>query len=397
MSASAPRWRRCWIWVRKDRTRDRYCIQWIDDAGKRCTRCYPTKAAALRAQSLQEAALNSWVKPPDARSCPELVHEYGVSLSGSKRSHLIEVARVLDDFWRLCHPPSSRHITPALCESFFAQRSQGQPQRRIKLKRLGPDGQPQFRELPPRIPSTASLNKEFRVLHAFFERMHARGYLENPLLTVRKPRPGKRLKPAPTDADLLALLRVLPVPHLHLDDPQAWHLLILLGATTRMRQSALLAMETKRLTLGSAETSGVALYLRPPEKNDAREVLEGIAPVVSERIAARMAHGVTRLFPWLRWQRKAWERITAAAGLPGLTFHSLRALAGTRAAVAAAEAAGAAALGHSSPRVFADHYADHRRLAVAAAVRIRLPDLPPLPPFPAAAPASKPARRPGRT
>jgi len=104
--------------------------------------------------------------------------------------------------------------------------------------------------------------------------------------------------------------------------------------------------------------------------------------------------GTSRLFPWARWQRKAWERITAAAGVR-LTFHKLRAVSGTRAAIARAERAAADQLDHSSTRVTRDHYLDQEQIAAAVAVGQSLPRLPTMPPYsPRAATRSMPGRRP---
>jgi integrase len=401
------RWRTAWYHRRPDR-RAAHCIDFYDASGTRRRRCYPSKSAALRAKQLIEQALNTWLTPPTVKTWAELLVEYELHLSEVGPKHAADVARTLDRFSQLCGRVSSNAITPTLVENYFERRRSG------RTGRTPPAEDPTGNATRPLVPpAPATLSREYRALHAFGAWAATRKYCpENPVAAVRPPRLVRKLKHAPTDREWLRLLEILP--DADVDDAQAWHLLILLAIATGLRQSVLLSVYTTPPTptaerdharrgvpwawieLGGADVEHVGL-LHAYSPKTRKESLHGLPAEVNDRLALRLAAlppGTERLWPWASWQKRAWGRITHAAGSPGMTFHSLRAAAGTRAAERRAAAAGAAALDHSSPTVFSEHYQDLVRVQRALARQLAFPPLPPLPDYPAAAATSRRARAP---
>lgn len=377
---NAPRpWIHVSVGRRHDRKRSPWYICWPDSSARsgRAFLSYPTRPIAERARKLKEDELNSWVKPPAAHTWNELVDEYCATLPGTiGAKHTADVDRTLADFAALCAPDSTRGLTPALCDRYFAQRRQGLPRRTQPLK------SGDTRTLPLRVPSEASLSKEFAHLHALFQFGCDRDYLaKNPLIGVRKPKSPGRTRPPPAEPEWVALLRhTADVPGL--TDRQGWYILILLAAVTGYDQQVLLARTIKDVKLGDAETQHVGL-LKAGRAKTAKHSARGLPPAVAQLLATRIAalpDGATRLFTWRHFQTKQWNRLRRAAGF-GHRFRDLRAAAGTRQAVAHALADGARALDHSSAAVFRRHYAGVDPIELAAALRTPLPELPPLPAF----------------
>lgn len=405
MPTASP-WRRVWISDRKAKGEHgrpgRYRVCWIDDTGRQRSLSYKARTAAETARRLKECELNSWAVPQCTTTWPELLADYGMALAVASPGHQEMVARVLGRFQTICRPTTSHRITPAMCDQFMAARAAGQP--------LDKHGQ------PLRV-SAETLRRDHRMLSAFFTWCTARRYVEsNPMESVGAPGRVRRSRRTPRTRDWVALLEVLNQADLAVYDRQAWHLLILLSVVTGYRQavmlhtyfgvdvmdpSALKPLEQRHRRDGGfavvrlADTAdGVGLLYTYTGKT-AKESIVGLPKIVNDRIAVRIADlpdGMCRLFQWARWQRKAWERINKAAKVD-LTFHALRAVSGTRAAVARAERAAADQLDHSSATVTRDHYLDQEQIAAAVAIGQSLPDLPAMPKY-GAAERSMPGRRP---
>lgn len=385
------RFRHVWTVTRPRRGRQarpaRFGICWIDDNGRRRRLFYETRDQQRRARQIKEEELNSWHAPQADKPWEQLVSEFGVSFADRSPNHRQRVALVLGRFEAICRPASARSLTKQACELYMASRAAGEP----------PDehGEPQ----PA---SDATRRSERSILRTFFNWCVGAGYLPaNPIKLVHAPPLPQRAKRRPTDEEWVRLLEVVRDPKLDAPDRQAWYLLILLGVVTGLRQSVLLATHfgmaayrdapvqalARRHPRGfaiveiGADDSGVGCLFTFTGKTR-KESVVGLPPVVTDRIAERIADlpdGTSSLFPWARWQKKAWERITSAAGLRGLRFHALRGVSGTRAAVAAAERAAAAQLDHGSPAVTRAHYLDLETVARAVAIGARLPPLPPMP------------------
>lgn len=393
MSITLP-WRSVWVIDRSTKGENgrfgRYRVCWIDDDGHRRSLSYPAKRAAEIARDLKQRELNSWCQMPGVKPWPDLVEEYGLSLATASQTHQEMTARVLGRFAAICHPTVSSRISETMCDQFMADRAAGKP--------LGKDGQPC--EV-----SDETLRRDHRMMSAFFAWCVHRRYMDrNPMQSVRAPSKVHRRKRGVRSRDWVSLLRALNNRDLATHDPQAWHLMILLGVVTGLRQSVLLhcyfgvsvddrealkVLEARHRRDGGfcvvqlADASDGIGVLHTFSGKTLKESLVGLPKVVTDRVAVRIGDlpaGSARLFPWQRWQRKAWERINATAKVD-FTFQSLRGASGTREAIARAERAAADHLEHSSVRVTRDHYLDHEQLAKAVAIGEGLPRLPKMPAY----------------
>lgn len=383
--------------------RSRYFIRWFE-AGRDRVLFYPTRDARDRARLEKERELNSWLRPPGVKTWHELVADYGAHLATRSPSHRHKVAAVLRRFWVLCRPARSDQITAAMCDVFCAARARGEPAQ--TLPKRHPQTRRPLRDAAGqvlthdvlRIPAAATLRVEQQMLADFFA--WASPHMPaNPMARVARVRSPKRKRRPPRPHEWLRLLQAASADATaaepQLDDAQAWYLLVLLAVVTGLRQQALLPLKIADVELAAQE--GRPGLLRSFTGKTGKEDVHGLPPAVNDLLAERIAElpdGATHLFPWRRWQRKAWVRLTRAATLP-VTFHSLRGAAGTQAALAKARQAGARHLAHSSVAVFGRHYSDDELLALEVGAQLELPPLPPLPARPArAARAHRPGRRP---
>ena len=410
----APVYRKAWITVRrgKNARAGKYRLNWRDDDGKTRSRHYPRQILALRAKDLMERQLNTWTRPPSTRTWADLITEYAQSIATTSVSHNSKVQQVLGDFWQLCRPTHSHLISPAMCELFMAQRAAGEPPRPSRRKADRHEREP---KLVRRVPSVATRRTEYQMLSGFFGWATARGYMPaNPLQQVRRPPTPRRRRQAPRPSQWVQLLHVLLDRDVYAVDRQAWHLLILLGIVTGYRQAVLLnsyfgiaPYDRRRMThLQDRHPKGFALVELAGEEDDdlgilftysgktRKEDVFGLPGILNDRLAQRVADlpaGTQQLFPWRSWQRKAWERIAHAAGLPGLTFHTLRAISATTRAIAQAREAARKQLDHASVAVTRASYLDEEQVVRALALEHCLPDLPPLPRY--EAPGRSPTRK----
>lgn len=380
-------WRRCWVGKVRRPEGVQYFIRWNEGARTRQLN-FPTLSAARRAASIREQELNTWMRATELATWAHMVTEYGLHVAGFSAAHVNDIDLALQRFWTVAKPRTAHDVTPAACEEFFAVRRAGGPELAPAPDARKGNATPR----KPRIPTQDTLAKERRLLRAFCGYCVERGWLpDNPVRHVAVIRPLHKKKRTPRQADWLKLLKACPTADANLDDPQAWHLLVLLGVVTGWRQSVLLPLEIGHVEL-AAEPDGIGL-LRGFSGKTRKEELHGLPSVVNDRLAQRIAalpDGTRYVFPWRTWGRKAWERLNRAAGVR-FTFHSLRAASGTATAVAKAHQAGARHLSHSAATVFRQHYSDDELIARAVASELELPALPPLPPY--VPPAARPARR----
>jgi len=419
------RYRRVWTFIRKDR-RLRYRVAWIDDDGRQREFGRPTRELAAQLRRQIEAELNSPAAEPAAVKWAAAVAQFGDHLAGRSASHRRAVFGALADF--TAHAGIGQQRGKHAIHTIADVRTEHVAAYLAALLR----GQ-----IPDRAPSAANQRKDWATLHAFFEMFVARAQLAvNPVAAIPRPRLVAHIPDAPEPAEWLALLQALqrneewlktpeadrrrfdtldregqavPYAPLWLEDPQAWHLLILLAATTGLDQTPLLriALTAKPadprdvgLELCGAEAGGVGLLrlIRPKSRH---AQLVGIPPEVAQRVEARLIElpeGQPYLFPWRTWPRRDWERLTTVAHYRR-SFRAFRAVSGTREVESAALERGRQLLGHSSARVTRGHYVGPRQLAIAAA--LALPPLPPeLPPQPAygdpSTRAARLAHKPGR-
>lgn len=351
------RLRRVWLYRRKG---DRGWYVYWREAGQTHCRRAPTKELAQRMQQLKWAELNAWAVPAGQTPWETLIELYDAATGNLADNTLRLINTILNRIHRELRPSSAADLTPEFFDRYFAgRRTPADPE-----------------ALPP---SEATLAKEWRHLHAFGAWLADRGFTAaNPLASVAAPRPVLRKKRVPTEAEWLKLLDAIPaVP---LDDPQGWHLLIVLAVTVGLREGDLLALRVSDIELGDAESNHVGL-VRGHARKAKKDQWLGLPPAVNDRVAARIASlpdGSDRLFLWPAFQRKAWARLCAAASFRH-EFSRLRAASGGAAAFARLQAAGAQHLGHSRTDVFRKHYSDDEALARLVAAHQVLPELPPLP------------------
>lgn len=342
----------------------RWFISWRDAAGKRHRLCYPTREIRDRARAAKEIALNPWLGRVTAILWSELLDLYKRHQAGCRAKTRTATALVLARFAAIAKPDRSDTITPAMCDLYFARRAEGWP--------------------GDRVPSPTTLNREHRMLSCFFTWAARSNYVQgNPIQVVKRPRAVVRKRRGPREREWLELLEACSDPAANLDDPQAWHVLILLGVLTGLRQSVLLGIRRADIDLDADPERGLGLLVTHSSKT-AKQEMHGLPPALRERLAARLAampETREHLFPWAHYPRKAWERINAAAGV-AFAFHGLRAAAGNDAWRRFTNGEGARQLSHSSPAVFQAHYADDELRALERAAMTKLPELPELPPYP---------------
>lgn len=384
-----------------------YWLDFFDRDGRRRRRKYPTAAARDAARRHIEEQINAWVAPPRSVPWSDLVQQYCAAQQLNAPKTQAKTDRVIALFTHNFAPTWTHAVTPAVLREYFARRSAG-------TLKSPPDPQPLGApaSVPASVPavSPATLRGDYRILHGLMAFAVAERFApDNPLDRVSLPRAPRRVKRTPTEAEWVRLLEVLEQPEVQARDPQAWHLLILLGVVTALREGVLLSLRSgrpprsviERLTregrpwswveLGDAETRHVGLLYAYTNKSH-KESVHGLPPVVAQRLASRLASlpdGAAWVFPWRGFQRKAWRRIGRAAGV-NVEFQALRRCGATSVAVAAARRAAQRSLDHESPQVTVDHYLDSPQVARAVAAALVLPALPPLPPYVEYHPAPRP-------
>lgn len=396
-------WRKAWIYKRTERAayklRTCWAVRWIDDAGRVKTRNYRgvTKSQVERIAREIEQQLNSWAAPPQARPWSDLLVEYATAGQTRAKTTRAKTDNVLRLFTRVVNPSWPHAVSPTLVDQFLNARLAGSIPHADPLKAAAGETVPAVTE--------ATLHSDWIVLHALFAFAKERKYAaENPLDHVRRPSLPQRAKPAPSDDEWTSWLRVLERPELRLDDPQAWHLLILLAWATgvrrdvlvercylrrpspaRLRELGLARVEWSYVELGDAESGGIGL-LHSFTSKSRKERLDGIPSVIDARIANRLSDlpdASERLFPWKSFSSPMWRRITSAAGVD-FDFQSLRRASVQRAAVDQAIDAGRRQADHASSRTTRDHYLQYAQTVRTVAAQVRVPELPPLPPYPRA-------------
>lgn len=401
-----------WIYNRKNRRRP-WTVHWLetDPTGQRSrkTRAFPTKQLAKDFKALIDRRLNSPLYPAQDRTWDELIAEYAPTLDTHSSAYKYFVFRALGGFSQICRPLLLSAITPSMIDSYFAELRAGRVPNQAGIDAIREGRQPTAAEY--RRGTVAACRQDHVALHAFFETWIRRGYLQrHPMTTIKKPRVQETLTIPPTLSELCQLLEAVANPAAALEDPQAWHIMILLAAVTGIDRDDLLKIslakvgpprwEPYRFVIGGADWQHQAILTGRRTKTGAiRCKLYGLPREIADRLASRVAalpaHS-QHLFPWRLFQRKQWDRICTLAGMPDCTFKSLRSACGTQEAERAALGEAQSLLGHSSQEITRRHYVRGERLALALAARIAasLPQLPPLPPFAPCRIAGKPGRPP---
>ncbi len=376
---NAYHYRESRYWHRPERPGRPHVIIWPDPpTNRRLSRAFPTKKKALAFKRHIDRQLNEPLFGPDDPAWEELVTQYDHIKAASSKSHRSAIFRSLASFWKVCRPRRLSEVTPSMLDHYFAEFTHGR--------------------VPDRKSTRSERRKDYKALHAFFQLWVRRGLLPtNPLLTIEEPHLPQTDTDVPTMEQWVELLKVLPDRDLWLEDPQAWHLYLLLAAITGLDQKHILQItlvprtENPReltLQLGSPDTDDIGLLrgFRPkslPTRRTPRPIYKGLPPVLSDRIAQRVAElpaGSTYLLPWRSFQKKQWSRIRLRAHFP-FPFKSLRRACGTQAAEQQALEAARDALGHASSETTRVHYLEAQRSAIAVAKRLQLPTLPPLPAY----------------
>lgn len=393
---------------RDDRPARKWCLRFplFDEAGFHAglkSLSYPSKDIRDRKAREIEAEINSPPSTLNSITWPALLAAYDQHLTLRQKGTQISVAATIRKFTQLIAPPTPWAITAAACRQYLHLRTAGQPLRE-KRRWVRVEGvRAQHVERVPVIPSSSTLAREYRELHALFEWCIREGFMSgNPLANVPCPAALQRQHIAPNPDQWVALLEAVPRTDVNCIDAQALHLLILLAVTTGKRQDILLRLRIRRtpnepwLELGDTNTHGVALLHCPPSKHSRHDELIGIPAFVADRLAVRISHlpdNATRLFN-LTWPRRAWERLQRAVHYEG-TFHGLRGASATATAVRRATEEASGLIGHHSTRVTQKHYLEAREIVVAAAAKWRAPvGIPALPAYPAADPPPRRGRPP---
>lgn len=349
-----PTYRKVWLinGTGKRADRDGFWIEWAGHDGKRSKRRFPTKAMADIARREVERAINGWMHPKAAARWDIAKTRFESSRDHVTHSYRKELFASIAALEAFAKPTFAGSITSDIAARFL--NSVTEPTRRAK---------------------------HFRHLRVFFLWLAMEGYVaSNPLETYTPPKMVRKLPRVPRADDWLRLLERVSDERIELDDPQGWYLLILLAAVTGFRQQTLLRVRLRDIDLaGPEQTAVITLVESKTKREEFRVVPATVAALINRRIF-EMPDGQERLFGWDRWQRKAWDRLKRASTFK-FSFHDLRRAAGTDWSIARLESHGAEHLGHSSSAVFAAHYGDRLRLAVATAQAIRLPELPPMPAY----------------
>lgn len=351
MFSSVPHYRHVWLWAGTGRRpdRDSYTVAWYE-LGRLRKRSFPTPELADRFRAWLEARLNGWLLgPPPTAGWRELADRWLQSLSGRSPDHQAKAARVLRRYEHYAHPVMITDFQPDAIERYLIGRA----------AEVG----------------SQTVRGDYQYLRSFGYWLVRMGHLQrNPALAVSPPQAPRPLRRVPAVEEWLRLLEAIPGCPVRW--PAAWHICILLAATTGVRRGGILAARWPDIEI-IWEQPPIALWTATQKGR--RQTLHGLpAPVTAQLLAYQSwAFSDQRLFPWRIWPRREWALLCGAARFP-YTFHALRAAAGMRLALRAI-AAGAAGLDHSSPHVFLRHYADLRELQLELARQMELPALPPLP------------------
>lgn len=369
----AQHYREARYWYRPDRPHRPHVIIWLDPATKqRVARSFPTKAKARNYKRHIDRVLNQSLYGSSDLSWNAAVIQWSEAKLVLSPKHRTAVGRILKLFAKVCPVQYLAEVTPAMLDHYFAALARG--------------------DVANCTGTIWQRRKHRRILHAFFQLWARRGIIPtNPVHTIELA-PAPAITPVvPAIEEWCRLLEVLPQPDLQLEDPQAWHLFILMAATAgldrdHLLQATLRSRPThwKEITIeqGTPATDGVAL-LRATRPKSRKAIYKGLPPAVSDRLTNRLVElpaGCTHLFPWKRFQRKQWYRIRDA-GHFNFPFKSLRSACGTQAAEGQAIEAARTALGHTSGQTTRTHYLEPRRMAIALAKRVQLPVLPPFPEY----------------
>lgn len=362
-----------------------FWVEWYEGragAWRRRRLCLPTARLAREFAARRTAELNAplfgqitWTHMIDA---------FMAAHAHLAEASIAEYARTLGHFKRLSGPRMAHEITPDVLHAFFAARA----------------GETRGRGAGAAAITPHTLRKDLRQLRVFFrfgEKQEPAWFQRDPSLTVRLPRPQRRIRRNPSADDLAGLLTAATRAA---GDPLGWWLLIRLALETGLRMRDTLDLTWAQLsyeTLDGTTRLVVNTIARKTAKEGLWAATTGLEKAIERRRHERGE--TTRLFGWGAFQRKAWNRISAAAGVKHLKeFKQIRGVAADadaelRSRVALAQHT----LGHGSAATTRGHYLDHLRLAFQRAALLEtlaLPDYEPAaPPIDAAASHRPPARR----
>jgi len=374
-------------WYRQDRKRKPHVICWRDPQnGRRRFRAFPKNKKGVALAWARE--LERELARPQVHGCEpwdSCVEQLVQQMRHKSSSYRHEMMRALSTVRCTLKPTTIGDLTPVALDDYFNKLLAGDA-----VYEHSTTG-----ELLTRSPNPSQARKDWSCVRRLCNLMVKRGYLAtNPIATVEPPLWHCPEPVVPETAEWIRLLEVLPqVPNI---DAQAWHVYILLAATTGIDRDDLVRITLREIELGDEDTSHVGMirWSRTKRQSTAKQNVQyhALSPVVNDRVASRIGDLTCReagpnLFPWRLYQRRQWTRIAEAAGFQH-PFKTLRRVTGTQVAEAAALREAADELGHSSIRITRAHYASNERImrAIGRATAVKLPGLPALPAYAPAEP-----------
>ena len=292
-------WRRAWTWKRQHRGRTTYCLQWLDDTGRRRTEAVgPDKKLAEALRKRREMELNSGMYQDIATvRLAAFAAEHVRLIHGSVSPRTVQEHReTLACLLGHCGDIPLEKVTPRIAEEFLAARR----------KKVAP----------------ATANKNLRTVKGILESAIQRGYLRtNPFRHIAPARELEKEIRVLTETEVVSLVSACP--------DLRWGCFVCLALTTGLRHGELVNLEWDDVDLAQG-TIRVRCKAGYRTKSGRNRSLPLVPEVVSALRVLRGESGEGRVFRMSEGTRKwtyvnkRFSRIVKRAGIEPCTIHDLR-------------------------------------------------------------------------
>jgi integrase len=292
-------WRRAWLWKRQHESRTTYCLQWLDDSGRRRTEAVgPDKRLAEALRKRREMELNSGTYQDIVTiRLAAFAQEHVRLIEGSVSEMTVEEhGRTLGVLLDYSGDVLLEKVTPKMAEEFLAAR----------LKNVAP----------------ATANKNLRTLKGIFGAAARRGYVRaNPFQHVSPARELEKEVRVLSEAEIESLVSACP--------DLRWRCFVCLALTTGLRRGELVNLEWDDVDLdeGMIRVRCKAGYRTKSGKNRGVPLISEVAPALRalrEESGEGYVFGVGRGRRWRNTLSRPFAEIVRRAGIEPCTIHDLR-------------------------------------------------------------------------
>lgn len=290
-------WRRVWIWKRKLKNGQTYCLRWHDDTGRiRTETVGPDKKLTEQLRAKQEQDLNAGKLRAVMRMSYEdfKAQELEAMKGRMAVKSLEDLEQTLTSFGTMFEVKMLADITPGMVEDYVS-------------RRLG--------EV-----SLATANKNLRTMKASLNRAVRRRWLaKNPATEVKQVREPERELRVLSPEEVGKLLSACW--------SNRWKALVSLAVTTGMRLGEMLSLRWCDVDL---DTATVRVCNRPGHLTKSRRNRAlGLSPAVCDLLARMPSNGefVFHTRDGRRWRnnvQKEFRRLVKRAGIDYCSMHDLR-------------------------------------------------------------------------